>query len=426
MDAQVRTKYTNEFHDWAMKCAMNSASEVAPFIKHLIAPESVCDVGCGLGQWLVPFLWLGVQDVLGIDNHSDIDHLLIPPDRFISCDLECSLPEINRQFDLAIYLEVAEHLSSERAVPYVELLSRLAPVILFSAATPGQGGTGHINEQEPQYWEDIFAKFHYVPVDCIRPEFANNNNVVWWYKKNMLLYVRKDKLANYPFGLDSEDIPVPPDTSSSDSDNSDTSESHDSGSSSINNGTDDNFVLPPSFSSRANYERSAAPFTYYAPNLEQNDQFNRPVDTNYFKSAFVINLKRRPDRLTAFYTRFPKDWDFIQPTVFYGIDGHKTGADKHHVYGSWGCLMSHLSIMEKAMSEDLLPCIVFEDDFDPYENFTQSMHNYLEHLPSDYRLAYFGGQHHHKWHTHAVNINPYVAKPFSVIRTHGQIYNNNK
>src|SRR5579862_3100091 len=59
---------------------------------------------------------------------------------------------LGRSFDLAMSFEVAEHLPPDAAKGFVDSLTRLAPLVLFSAAIPFQGGVGHINEQWPEYW----------------------------------------------------------------------------------------------------------------------------------------------------------------------------------------------------------------------------------------------------------------------------------
>jgi hypothetical protein len=63
--------------------------------------------------------------------------------------------------------------------------------VLFSAAIPGQGGINHFNEQWPSYWADIFSRFCYVPVDCIRPRIWHDDTIPWWYRQNCLLYIEK-------------------------------------------------------------------------------------------------------------------------------------------------------------------------------------------------------------------------------------------
>lgn len=58
---------------------------------------------------------------------------------------------LGRKFDLCVSMEVAEHLPPSRADSFVADLVGLAPVVLFSAAVPEQGGTNHLNEQWPDY-----------------------------------------------------------------------------------------------------------------------------------------------------------------------------------------------------------------------------------------------------------------------------------
>ena len=119
---------------------------VVPIVLDLIRPGSVVDVGCGLGEWLATFQEHGVSDILGIDgDYVDRDMLYIPQQDFKTIDLNRPFT-LNRTFDLAVCLEVAEHLEAEHANDFVESLTRLAPIILFSAAIPLQSGTNHVNE----------------------------------------------------------------------------------------------------------------------------------------------------------------------------------------------------------------------------------------------------------------------------------------
>jgi hypothetical protein len=77
-------------------------------------------------------------------------------------------------------------------------LTSLAPVVLYSAAIPFQGGKLHINEQWQEYWAKLFAKHGYVPVDCIRPEIWTDTSILSCYRQNTLVYVRRESLSNYP------------------------------------------------------------------------------------------------------------------------------------------------------------------------------------------------------------------------------------
>jgi SAM-dependent methyltransferase len=164
----------------------------------LLEPASVVDLGCGLGTWLSVFAELGVEDVLGIDGeYVDRSALAIPADRFLARDLTRPL-ELPRTFDLAVSLEVAEHLPPDAAQTLVDSLTRHAPAVLFSAAIPGQDGVDHVNTQWPSYWRGLFLPRGYRAVDCIRPRIWDDEDVEFWYRQNLLLFVRSDVLETRP------------------------------------------------------------------------------------------------------------------------------------------------------------------------------------------------------------------------------------
>jgi hypothetical protein len=93
---------------------------------------------------------------------------------------------------------VAEHLPESRAASFVNSLTNLGPVVLFSAAIPCQGGDGHINEQWPGYWAELFARSGFVAIDCIRSRVWDNEQVAYYYAQNMVLYVSRERLDDYP------------------------------------------------------------------------------------------------------------------------------------------------------------------------------------------------------------------------------------
>ena len=74
-------------------------------------------------------------------------------------------------------LEVAEHLPSAMANVLVRQLTAVAPVILFSAAIPGQGGTDHLNERFPSYWRGLFEAYGYMMFDPIRPTILTDSRI---------------------------------------------------------------------------------------------------------------------------------------------------------------------------------------------------------------------------------------------------------
>jgi len=155
---------------------------------------SVADVGCGNGSWLSVFRESGVSRILGVDGDwIEIDRLLIPSECFRRVRLDQDLG-IGECFDLAVSLEVAEHLPADRADSFVAGLCQLAPVVLFSAAVPYQGGLNHVNEQWPDYWAERFARQGYRPIDTIRFAVWEDRDVTWWYKQNLLLFANDEVL----------------------------------------------------------------------------------------------------------------------------------------------------------------------------------------------------------------------------------------
>jgi len=180
--------YDDQFFN-SMRANSNlSGRIVVPMVQEIVGATSVLDVGCGVGGWAGAWLAAGLTDVVAVDgDYVNRDMLEIPADRFIAHDLTQPL-DLGRKFDLVTSLEVAEHLPEDSAEIFVQSLVRHSDVILFSAAIPSQGGTGHINEQWPSYWARIFARARYRAYDPFRARIWENNQVEWWYRQNLLLF----------------------------------------------------------------------------------------------------------------------------------------------------------------------------------------------------------------------------------------------
>lgn len=190
--------YSRKFFAQQDEIATRAAEVVVPLVINLVKPRSVVDVGCGSGSWLAVFAAHGVDDILGIDS-DDVpsDILRVPSSALLRKDL--ALPfTLDRTFDLAVCLEVAEHIYPEAGNTIVSSLTGASRFVLFSAAIPRQGGTRHVNEQWPDYWADLFARHGYIAVDCLRRKVWRHPAVAWWYAQNMLLFAEQAAIRNYP------------------------------------------------------------------------------------------------------------------------------------------------------------------------------------------------------------------------------------
>lgn len=200
-------EYNQEFYENQVGGSADSASVVAPIVLDLLPGVRSCvDVGCGTGVWAQQFHLSGVPDVMGIDGaYVDPGQLRIARERFIARDLTQPI-RLDRKFDLCVCLEVGEHLPNARAASFVADLTALAPVVLFSAAIPGQGGLNHINEQWPDYWQQLFAANGYRVADCIRHRIWDDRRVDYWYRQNILLFADD---AHYPALASAASVPGP-------------------------------------------------------------------------------------------------------------------------------------------------------------------------------------------------------------------------
>lgn len=200
-EAQPDTKiyrYNDKFYRYIEAGSIRSAGVVVPLVLRGLSPTSILDVGCGAGAWISEYRNLGVADYFGVDGaYVQPRSLLIPQDRFRSQDITLIF-DLGRRFDLVQCLEVGEHIQENCSEILVENLTRHGERILFSAATPGQGGENHVNEQTHEFWRAIFLKRGYKPFDPIRPMIKGNTAVESWYRRNILLYVAERAIETLP------------------------------------------------------------------------------------------------------------------------------------------------------------------------------------------------------------------------------------
>jgi GR25 family glycosyltransferase involved in LPS biosynthesis len=112
-------------------------------------------------------------------------------------------------------------------------------------------------------------------------------------------------------------------------------------------------------------------------------------------NLFVINLNRRPDRMTELRAILPKSLKEMNPQRWPAIDGKLVSPPKWYKSGpaAWGCLRSHLNVLEHAMMQNLTSYMVLEDDCCFRPNFDEELSSFFAEIrDKEWGMAYIGGQ----------------------------------
>ncbi len=172
--------------------AVMSAEEISRTIVAKISPKSVIDIGCGTGALLMAFQNLGV---LSFGLEYSVEALKFCRSRGVDVqkfDIEHDFFDFEKRFDVAISLEVAEHIPEKYANRYIDLMTKFSDIIIISAATPGQGGDDHVNEQPHSYWQEKFESLGFRLDQSLTEELATewgkSGTVTSWYYRNLMIF----------------------------------------------------------------------------------------------------------------------------------------------------------------------------------------------------------------------------------------------
>ena len=196
MVAPHDTIYDQHYYDSTVEAdAARSAEVMAVSIAERFQFKTVIDVGCGTGALLSAFRKLDCE-VCGLENSRA--GLAYCWNRGLSVrKFNIEKDNLNHEsYDLTTSFEVAEHLPPWVANRYVALLCKLAPVVVMSAATPGQTGTDHVNERPHSYWVKKFEQNHYAFEEAASRQLSQlwkSSNVAPCYYSNVMVFIVHQK-----------------------------------------------------------------------------------------------------------------------------------------------------------------------------------------------------------------------------------------
>lgn len=113
-----------------------------------------------------------------------------------------------------------------------------------------------------------------------------------------------------------------------------------------------------------------------------------------FTKTVCINLDRRPDRWQRIHAELTHH-KFQSVQRFSAIDGHTTDIPAHwtHSAGAYGCLRSHVQVVSEARDSGAPNVLIFEDDAVLDPEFENKFARFIEEVPDDWDMLYFGALH---------------------------------
>ena len=180
----------------------STAESVVSLLGKLFHFKTVMDVGCTEKAWLKAFKKSGAEvfGVCMVGHPVDFHEEGI---RTQDIDFGSTRFNVQRKQDLALSLDFAEKFPADFVGRYIDDLTGISDVILFSSQLPVLSAAGKTGQEKyPAHWQRLFEARGFVAIDCIRPQIWKMDDVLLEYKQGMVLYVREKTLAQYPKLLD--------------------------------------------------------------------------------------------------------------------------------------------------------------------------------------------------------------------------------
>ena len=197
-------RYESGFYDSVSDRAKICADVVSKIVGSIFQINAFVDIGCGSGAWTIKALenfgdakravLIDLPSVnIGFELRDD------PRVHFIGKNFNEDSEIPTMDFDLAFCTEVLEHIEEESALKVLDSIAKNCQILVFSGAVPGQGGTGHVNEQTQEYWDKQIQLRGFRPFDVFRP-ILYSQNIPQYYKNNLLLYIKPNRFGKDNLG----------------------------------------------------------------------------------------------------------------------------------------------------------------------------------------------------------------------------------
>jgi hypothetical protein len=161
-DDFIKSHYDETFHNNHWNIFRPRNLNAAKIIYDTLKFKSVVDFGCSIGTYLEHFMnnncevkgfeycydecLPSIKNVTGLENFIEFGDVTV--------DIK-----LDKKYELSMSIEVAEHIPTTKSDIFVDnLCNSSSKYIFFTAAKPGQGGTGHINCQEKTFWIEKFNR----------------------------------------------------------------------------------------------------------------------------------------------------------------------------------------------------------------------------------------------------------------------------
>lgn len=185
--------YSREFHASIQHEERPQAERLGLYIKTYVPCQTFIDFGCSSGLYLLEvkkqlpdikalgyeFSEAAVNAALCMDvHHFDLTQVLDRP---------------KSPMTLGLCLEVLEHIEDSHWRPVLENITKLSDIIIFSAARPGQGGTGHINCRPKIDWIRRFSSLGWIVDHDFTSHllaYMKNGPHMGWFANNAIVLVK--------------------------------------------------------------------------------------------------------------------------------------------------------------------------------------------------------------------------------------------